>query len=89
MYDRVLFCKDGILMQVRVVWRLSSKDHCSSSKESSSLKQQMASICLFVLGLGLDVSHGAHSLPFCLTIVTAFAEISEVTSSLCESILGA
>ena len=42
-------------------------------------------VCLFVLGLGLDVSHRAALSSFCLTIVTVFAEVPKVTSSLCAT----
>ena len=39
--------------------------------------------CLFVLGLGLDVSHGAALSFLSLTIITVFGEFPEVISSLC------
>ena len=39
-------------------------------------------VCLFVLGLGLDVNHGVHSLPL-PEMVTIFAEFPRVMSSLC------
>ena len=42
-------------------------------------------VCLFVLELGLDVSHGAALSSLCLTIVTEFAEFTEVTSSICAT----
>ena len=40
-------------------------------------------VCLFVLGLGLDVNHG-FALSLCLTIVIVFAEFPGVLSSLCD-----